>query len=81
MVHHLIITIILTLSKTQSELMGIEISNKGKLSIMSSHQSDKRNMYLQNPARSQANRVMPASSPHSNPYLRPNLAPQQKQVP
>jgi len=47
---------------------------------MGSHQSDKRNMYLQNPARSQASRMMPASSPHSNPYLTPqnrNMAAQQ----
>ena len=56
-------------------------SMKGKLSIMGSHQSDKRNMYLQNPARSQASRMMPASSPHSNPYLTPqnrNMSAQQK---
>ena len=48
---------------------------------MGSHQSDKRNMYLQNPPRSQASRMMPASSPHSNPYLTPqnrNMAAQQK---
>ena len=58
-------------------------SFRGKLSIMGSHQSDKRNMYLQNPARSQASRMMPASSPHSNPYLTPqnrNMAAQQKWV-
>ena len=56
-------------------------SCEGKLSIMGSHQSDKRNMYLQNPPRSQASRMMPASSPHSNPYLTPqnrNMAAQQK---
>lgn len=70
---------------TYSKIFSSEIifsnSCEGKLSIMGSHQSDKRNMYLQNPARSQASRMMPASSPHSNPYLTPqnrNIAAQQK---
>jgi len=63
----------------QTQQSGFD--SQGKLSIMGSHQSDKRNMYLQNPARSQASRMMPASSPHSNPYLTPqnrNMAAQQK---